>query len=310
MKNSYTKTAIAVLGLVTSFANTSVLAQASAQNVELQFSAQLNGQVFECGKTYDNMGSTAAKITPTDFRFFISEVEFLDNTGKATTLQLEQDKTWQQDNVALLDFENGSGPCRNGNTATNMRVAGQLPAGNYSAVRFTLGVPFAKNHADATLAAPPLNTTAMFWNWQGGYKFLKFDAQTNANANGMQKTMAMQNASESASMAKPAAMNSGFALHIGSTMCASASKTTAPSQCMNSNRVQVELKDFDWKKNKVVLDVAKVLKATNLEVNTMGTAPGCMSFPKDPDCVSVMNLLGLKYDGVAAQSAQLLFSKQ
>jgi uncharacterized repeat protein (TIGR04052 family) len=261
------------------------------------------------------MGSTAAKITPTDFRFFISEVEFLDNTGKATTLQLEQDKTWQQDNVALLDFENGSGPCRNGNTATNRRVAGQLPAGNYSAVRFTLGVPFAKNHADATLSAAPLNTTAMFWNWQGGYKFLKFDAQTNANANAMQKPMPMpmpmHNASATSSMAKPSAvMNSGFALHIGSTMCAAASKTSPPSQCMNSNRVQVELKDFDWKKNKVVLDVAKVLKATNLEVNTTGTSPGCMSFPKDPDCVSVMNLLGLKYDGVAAQSAQLLFSKQ
>ena len=41
-----------------------------------------------------------------------------------------------------------------------------------------MGVPFESNHRDSTIAPSPLNITAMFWNWQGGYKF---ESHTNSS---------------------------------------------------------------------------------------------------------------------------------
>ncbi len=143
--------------------------------VSLNFAAQINGQPFVCGQRYDGVGVTRSSITPSDFRMYVSEVKLLRQDGSAVPVQLTQDGVWQHQNVALLDFENGSGPCRNGTAATNTSVRGQVPAGHYVGVELTVGVPFAQNHQDPTVAPAPLNSTAMFWNWQGGYKFIKFD---------------------------------------------------------------------------------------------------------------------------------------
>jgi hypothetical protein len=143
--------------------------------VSLNFAAQINGQPFACGQRYDGVGTTRSSITPSDFRMYVSEVKLLRQDGSAVPVQLAQDGIWQHQNVALIDFENGTGPCRNGTTATNTAVRGQVPAGNYVGVELTVGVPFAQNHQDPTVAPAPLNSTAMFWNWQGGYKFIKFD---------------------------------------------------------------------------------------------------------------------------------------
>jgi hypothetical protein len=120
------------------------------QDVNIQFAAEINGAPFECGKSYSKIGTTSATITPTDFRMFVSEVHMIDAQGKATPVALKQDSTWQLDNVALIDFENGSGPCSNGTAATNTSLRGTVPAGNYTGVRLTLGVPFERNHGDPT----------------------------------------------------------------------------------------------------------------------------------------------------------------
>ena len=163
---------IAVVGL----SGTMVMSAAQAQQtVEVKFSAQVNGQPFSCGQSYKDIGTTKSTITPSDFRFFVSEVELLDAQGRATPVALTQDKTWQLENIALLDFENGTGPCRNGTVPTNTSVRGTVPSGKYTGIRFTLGVPFNLNHVDPTTAPAPLSSTAMFWTWQGGYKFLKVD---------------------------------------------------------------------------------------------------------------------------------------
>jgi hypothetical protein len=56
--------------------------------------------------------------------------------------------------------------------------------------------------------------------------------------------------------------------------------------------------------------MGRVLAKSNVDINTAGTSPGCMSFPKDADCPAVMEALGLAYDGVSAASSQRLVSKQ
>ena len=268
-------------------------ASSSTQPVSLQFAAHINGQPFECGKSYSNVGTTRSTITPSDFRFYVSEVSLINAKGEAVPVQLTQDGVWQLENIALLDFENGSGPCKNGTSATNTAVRGQVPAGDYRAVQLTLGVPFGRNHADPTAAPAPLNNTALFWTWQGGYKFVKFDTASSG-----------QNATTAPADPNGGGNASGFSVHLGSTVCASPSRTTAPSACQNSNRVTVRFERFDAAKNVVVADMGAVLAAANVDVNAKGTSPGCMSFPKDADCPPVMGALGLAYDGVAATGPQ------
>lgn len=251
------------------------LSPASAQNTTIRFAAEINGQPFECGKSYP-MGKTQLSIMPSDWRVFVSEVEFVQANGRGTPLKLQQDSTWQVGSVSLLDFENGQGPCSNGTSATNTSVRGELPAGEYRMLRFVIGLPFALNHADPTLAASPLNTTAMFWNWQGGYKFIRFDTP-------------------------------GFPLHLGSTQCAAPSRTTAPTAaCGQPNRIEVVLEGFDVRQDTVVLDLGRVLQGTDMSANTPRTQPGCMSFPGDADCPAVMGALGLPYDGQPPPGGQQL----
>ena len=265
--------------------------------VNLQFAALINGQPFECGKSYPEVGSTKATLTPTDLRLFVSEVALVNNMGEAVPVKLTQDGIWQLDDIALLDFENGAGPCRNGTAAVNTAVRGTVPAGQYRGLRFTVGVPFARNHGDATVATSPLNNTAMFWSWQGGYRFIKFDASSKPGANTVDATDAGNFMAAS-----------GFAVHLGSTQCASTSATQPPAACKSPNRMTLKFDNYDPAKTVVAIDMGAALAATNVTVNARRSSPGCMSFEKDADCNAVMDAMGLPYDGVAPSGAQKLFS--
>jgi uncharacterized repeat protein (TIGR04052 family) len=271
---------------------------AGAQPVTLRFAAQVNGQPFVCGQSYAGVGTTRSTITPSDFRFYVTEVQLVEASGRTVPVTLAQDGSWQLENLALLDFENGTGPCRNGTAATNTTVRGTAPAGTYTGLRFTLGVPFARNHGDPTTAPSPLNLTAMFWNWQGGYKFIKFDTATSG-----------QTATTTPPDPRGGGNASGFSVHLGSTMCASPSRTEAPkAECGNPNRVTVRFDRFDAATQTVVADIGSVLAGANVDVNAPGTSPGCMSFLNDADCPPVMGALGLAYGGVAAPGPQRLFT--
>ncbi len=273
--------------------------QAATQPVELRFLAEVNGQAFECGQSYKNIGTTRSTMTPNDFRMFVSQVQLMTAEGKAVPVQLVQDSTWQLEGIALLDFENGQGPCGNGTPPMNTVVRGIAPVGQYIGVKFTVGVPFERNHGDPTVAPAPLSSTAMFWTWQAGYKFIKFDASTSGRPLHTAQSAAHGSASAS-----------GFSVHLGSTLCASRARTQAPSACQNPNRIDVTLIDFDLKKNQVVVDMGRVLARSNVDVNAPKTSLGCMSFPKDPDCPAIMNAMGLPYDGKAPTGPQQFIIKR
>lgn len=295
--------AVAVLLAACTTAPTPTAASSAAapQAVTVRFAAQINGQPFACGQSYASVGTTRSTVTPSDYRFYVSDVSLVDEAGRAVPVTLAQDGIWQLDNIALLDFENGSGPCRNGTTAVNTEVRGTVPAGRHVGLRFTLGVPFARNHGDPTVAPSPLNLTAMFWNWQGGYKFVKFDTASSG----------LQAAPAAAGARHGGAAASGFSVHLGSTVCASPARTEAPkAECANPNRVAVAFDRFDATKQTVVADIGAVLAAANVDVNAPNTSPGCMSFPGDADCPPVMGALGLAYGGAAAPGPQRLFSSR
>ncbi|WP_219339092.1 MbnP family copper-binding protein [Tepidicella baoligensis] len=272
--------------------------QATTLSVAIPFAAEINGQPFACGQQYGPIGTTASTITPMDFRFYVSNVKLIDEQGRAVPVQLTQDGMWQLGALALLDFENGQGPCRNGTPAVNTTVRGTVPAGNYQGIEFTLGVPFEQNHGDPTTAPAPLNSTAMFWNWQGGYKFLKFDT-TSAGLS-----------PEKPGAPSPQGPVTRYAVHLGSTGCTSAGRTVAPATpCANPNTVTVRFDRFDLSKQTIVADMGRILAGANVDVNAPQTSPGCMSFSNDADCPPVMAALGLAYDGTPAPAAgQQLFS--
>ena len=260
-----------------------------SETVTIQFEGMVADAPFACGQAYE-LGTPATVMTPLDFRFYVSEVALIDTDGNAVPLVLEQDGLWQHQDVALIDFEDKSGACANGTPETRAQVIGAVPAGDYTGVKFTLGVPFSLNHVDATLAPSPLNLTAMWWNWNFGYKFARIDL-TPATA------AAQANTGGSAAHEKQHAADefNGFAIHLGSVGC-QMDATQAPVVCSLPNRPEVMFTDFDPTTDVIVADLAALVSQTNLADNQPETAIGCMSSPTDGDCAGIMQNLGLPFN--------------
>ena len=253
--------------------------------VNISFAPEIGRHPCNCATTSSGLGASGADVAAVDFRLFVSDVAMVRADGSLQPVALDQDGQWQLGGLALLDFEDATGACANGTPGTHTALTGTVPEGEYTGIALTVGVPFEQNHVDPTLAPAPLNTTAMFWNWQGGYKFVRIDmVPTDRKEDGPK----------------------GWFLHLGSTMCDAASKTESPTACKNENRMAVRFDGFDPAKNTVVIDPAAVVAEADLRVNAPETSPGCMSFPKDADCMTVMAKLGLTYMDVPAGAQSLV----
>ena len=102
----------------------------------------------------------------------------------------------------------------------------------------------------------------------------------------------------------------GFVVHLGSTGCAAASRTTAPeATCANPNLVTVRLDNFDIASGVVVADIGKVLANANVDVNTPDTAPGCMSGLRDPECSEVLRAFGFAVGDTAPLAQQFFHAR-
>jgi uncharacterized repeat protein (TIGR04052 family) len=145
-------------------------------------------------------------------QFYVHTIELLDEHGQPHPFRFSAEPPWQNVRIALLDLA--------GDPATPRRLAvdGTVEgaSGEYSGIRFTVGVPFVLNHANSLTAAPPLDRGEMFWNWQSGYKFLRADV---------------------------AVASREWSFHLGSTGCSSASALRPPAQaCAQPNEMRIELK--------------------------------------------------------------------
>jgi uncharacterized repeat protein (TIGR04052 family) len=251
------------------------------QPVTLQFAAKVGGTSFACGQTYAGIGTTAANYVASDFRFYVHDVRLVGAGGSVpVTLDVNE---WQNAGVALLDFEDGTADCQMGSEPTHTALTGMAPAGSYTGIELKVGVPFDQNHLDATTATAPLNIPAMYWAWASGHKFLKMDGVVGGQ---------------------------GFNLHLGSTGCTAANPMAPPaSPCTNPNVMTVSLTGFTPGTNTIVADPAPVLADVDVTTNTTTTAPGCMSFPNDPECTTVLPHLGLAY-GTTPAGTQVLFTVQ
>jgi uncharacterized repeat protein (TIGR04052 family) len=261
------------------FAMTSAWAE---ETVTVRFRAVAGDQEYSCGKSYSGIGTTKSTITPRDFRFYVHNVRLVDAAGKEVPLQLKQDEKWQLDNLALLDFEDATGGCGNGTPDTNHQIVGTVPAESaFKGIRFTLGVPFEKNHTDLTKMSSPLNLTALAWVWNAGRKFARLDFSSTGAPR-------------------------GYAIHLGSTGCTpDDTKTTIPTKCSAPNRAEVEILGFNPQKDVILADIAALLKDS--DVNAAGKMmSGCMSGPQTPACQPLFANFGLPF-GDQSAPAQTFF---
>lgn len=242
-----------------------------ASEVSIQFRAAVGDRSFHCGQSYTGIGGQT--IQPADFRLYIQDLTLLDTSGAETRVDLEPDGKWQNTSVALLDFEDQTGECT-GTTEVNTRVRGKVAgsASSYSALRFTVGVPFPQNHQDQASAPSPLNLSGMFWSWQSGYKFVRIEGKTESGRS--------------------------YLLHLGSTGCTKDANGDVTS-CASPNRTVVKLDGFDATRSTVVVDLAKLLAGTDLSANAE-----CHSQSDNAACGTYFRALGLSFMGqAAAQSA-------
>ncbi|MBK7392286.1 MAG: metallo-mystery pair system four-Cys motif protein [Chloracidobacterium sp.] len=250
---------------------TSFIYGQKAQSVAINFQGVVGDKAFSCNETYGGIGTTKSSMTVSDFRFFVENVRLVDKKGKETPLTLTNDGKFQTDKVALIDFENGEGACKNGTPELNTTIRGAVPKGKYVGVRFQIGVPEELNHLDPTKQPSPLNITRMMWSWQAGFKFARIDTKTTGKPN-------------------------GYVLHLGSAGCKA--DTDGKITCTNSNRPEFAFAKFDAAKDVINVDLAALYKESNVDINQEKTASGCMSSPDDSDCKAVFLHLGLSFDGV------------
>lgn len=249
-----------------------------AEDVTIEFQGMVGDATFACGNQYENIGLSNDTIIPADFRLYLHKIRLIDDQGREVPVGLTQDGIWQLEDVVLLDFEDKVAPCNLGTVQVNSSVRGTVPPGTYNGIRFSLGIPFRLNHGDVSTAQSPLTLTAMFWNWQGGYKFLRIDEALDT-----------------------------VRVHLGSTGCV-ATSPTAVSHCERPNVGEIYLPEFDPASDIIVVDMKALFAESDLQINQPDTPPGCMSTPDDADCAPMLQNLGVNFsNGMPDPSRQTVF---
>lgn len=258
--------------------------------ITLQFKAKVGAQDFHCGTTYAGQGATGEPVEPADLRMFVQDVRLITTGGTEVPVTLDVRSPWQTADVALLDFEDGTAACNNGNSELNTTVTGTVPPGTYVGVAFKNGVPASLNHSDPTSAPAPLQAGGMTWGWLYGYKFVKLEVTS--------------------TQAPAADAGKGIGLiHLGSTGCDNSVDGGPPdfnqgptTSCTNPNRNDIRLLGFSLATSKIVFDVGAVFGATDLSKVSQCHSAGAA-------CPSMFSSLGVSFttgEKLASQSAYRL----
>ena len=239
-------------------------ADAGPMDVSIQFKATVGTADFACGKTYTGQGSSKVSVEAKDFRFYVQSLSLLDQNGKEVPVTFDTRSPWQTPDVALLDFEDGTGACAaEGNAEMNSVITGKVPPGKYSGIVFVNGVPDSLNHGDPTTLPAPLQAGAMTWGWLYGYKFVKAELSATAAPAGD-------------------AMPGLGLVHMGSTGCDNATMDggmpdyMGPPKvaCTAPNRNVIRLTGFDPAKNTIVADIGVIFSKIDLAENNQCHSEG------------------------------------
>jgi len=237
--------------------------------VNIPFVATWQGEPISCE-------SPGAALS--DLRFYVSNVQLLDNDGRSHDVRFATEMSWQNDAVAIIDLENGEGACLNGTAELSTYVLGVAKVKEYRGLRFTIGVPFRINHENPLTAEAPLDDPDMHWHWRSGYKFLRAGVSTQSD---------------------------GFWIHVGSAGCEGTVGNI--TGCRFPNRIEVELPDFVVDEHVVTVDLSALVAGTNLDD---GTPTDCSSGPAEAACTAPFAALGIAFETGEQTGTQRVFSVQ
>ncbi|MCA2962198.1 MAG: metallo-mystery pair system four-Cys motif protein [Silvanigrellales bacterium] len=259
---------------------------------QLEFVATASGQPLRCAQTLSGLGSKKTQGKLLDFAFYVRGLSFIRADGSEVAAELDTN-AWQNQNVALLDFQDLSDECKGAAKPTNTIIKGQVPTQDeFSAVRFTVGLPPALNHANPASAKAPFNVQRLFWSWQSGYKSMRLDI---APKGGITRP------------SDPSFSGTNYFFHLGSTGCTGNPESGRPVKCSRTNQPVVTLSNFEFQKSKVSIDVATLLADLDLNTDAADT-PGCMSDVTDTECKAFFKAIGLEFEsGAVSQSPQVTF---
>lgn len=122
--------------------------------------------------------SNGVRFRPNKVRAFLSELKLINDRGETVAADLVDERGQRLPyGLTMLDLER----------PTSLGFQLRAPAGSYRALALTLGVPqtcesgATLNHVDASTMPPPLDVDSdMYWSWNPGYVFLKFEGQLTA----------------------------------------------------------------------------------------------------------------------------------
>ncbi len=230
--------------------------------VTIPFTLTYHDQPVTCSKFGTSSTNTDNTIKLKDFRLYLHQIELQDTSGDWSALTLDSTSPWQNNNTALLDFENNDADCQ-GTPGTNTALTGTFSSENFQAIRFVVGVPFELNHQNPLIASAPLNESSMHWHWQGGYKFVRAEFIVGEQSR---------------------------RLHIGSTQCKG--EINAISHCEKPNRAQVELANYSNINNNAPVNIA-LDKLLDFNLADSKSKLTCMGHSDNPWCLNGLDWIGL-----------------
>lgn len=224
----------------------------SATPAEIHFGIGMDGET----------GSSAA-VGVRNVQFYIHDVQLLDAAGLPHPFRFDAVAPRQSGELALVEL-GGSGE-----TIRNAKIRGTLDsgaAGTYTGIRFSIGVPFALNHANPLTAPAPLDRSELFWTWQSGHKFLRVDL-----------------------------LDAGreWSFHLGSTGCTSPSALRPPATpCAQPNVMRVEITGIDPLRQSIQLQLHEFVSSMRAAEHAICTG----DYAHDPACADVFAKTGLQAD--------------
>lgn len=256
------------------------------QKVSIGFGITVGGKQVGCGAGLEGLGADRRNAELNEAKLYVHNVALVGGDGKRTPVKLD-DSEWQHAGVALLDFKDARGgrvPCSSSAPAKNTRVLGQVPAGAYTGLEFSVGVPvdaevggkkIQLNHSNFETAPAPFDVVSMNWSWQAGRKFIAIEVNP---AGGFKRP--------------DGSSGRTWMVHLGSTACSGNPATGEIVECKQPNRFTVAFDRFDVAKDIVEIDLTTLFKDSDL-TQDRGGAVGCMSGGKDPECPAIFAALGL-----------------
>lgn len=249
--------------------------------ISIDFEARVGSELFECGKTYQQLGTSKASANFIDFRLYLYDVRMIDAAGKEVAVTLDQNGVSQYQDAVLLDFEDGKGGCK-GSSDINTKLTGEVAWGDYRGVAFKVGLPPKLNHSDTAATPAPLDIQALTWGWNQGRTFVVVDLVTTPAGN---------------------VAGSPFSFHVGSAQCTGNPQAGEAVSCKRPNVGEVKLSTFNMDTSKIVIDSSLLLKDVAID----GPGAGCMSTVGDAECDAVFPTLGIDATGAPSAASQTVF---